>query len=498
MGDQRKVLVNAKVPARCSTRIVEEIEPAGCGIHFNELHQAFAHPFISVFGRFKMEHLAVRRISTCCIKPDPPLGPEQNAIVDLAPWDIAMLSVHYIQKGLLFHDPPRSDPPLLDRLKSSLARTLSVFYPLAGRLVTQKTESSDEGDKLVVFIDCHNGDAEFILAEADLAVSDILDPIDVPEVVKSFFPYSAAINHDSHSLPLLSVQVTELKDGVFIGCNFNHAVGDGTAFWNFFYAWGQMARIGEISRKPIIERFFLDCKSPFYLPFSDLTQHLHRHVSPPLRERMFHFSADTMRSLKSKANAQRGTTNTISSFQALCALVWQSITRARRHLSMDQNTSCRLAINNRTRLDPPLSSDYFGNCIYAVSSINTKKGELLSKDLGWAAWLLHQTVVGHSDGAVRELVKTWVEAPQIYSLSMFDPCGVMVGSSPRFDMYGCEFGCGKAVAARSGYANKFDGKVSAYPGREGGGSVDLEVCLPPETMALLESDSVFMDAESLD
>uniref|UniRef100_A0A803R953 BAHD acyltransferase n=2 Tax=Cannabis sativa TaxID=3483 RepID=A0A803R953_CANSA len=74
----------------------------------------------------------------------------------------------------------------------------------------------------------------------------------------------------------------------------------------------------------------------------------------------------------------------------------------------------------------------------------------------------------------------------------FDPFTVMMGSSPRFNKYGCEFGMGKAIAVRSGYANKFDGKVSCYPGRDGGGSIDLEICLKPEFMCALESDEEFM------
>nr|POF07583.1 bahd acyltransferase dcr [Quercus suber] len=72
-----------------------------------------------------------------------------------------------------------------------------------------------------------------------------------------------------------------------------------------------------------------------------------------------------------------------------------------------------------------------------------------------------------------------------------------MGSSPRFNMYGNEFEMGKAAALRSGYANKFDGKVSSYPGYEGGGSIDLEVYLSPDSMSALESDKEFMDAVSL-
>ena len=72
-----------------------------------------------------------------------------------------------------------------------------------------------------------------------------------------------------------------------------------------------------------------------------------------------------------------------------------------------------------------------------------------------------------------------------------------MGSSPRFNMYGNEFGMGKAVALRSGPANKIDGGVTSFPGYEGGGSIDLQVCLLPNFMSTLESDEEFMDAAAL-
>ncbi|PNX80256.1 HXXXD-type acyl-transferase family protein [Trifolium pratense] len=79
----------------------------------------------------------------------------------------------------------------------------------------------------------------------------------------------------------------------------------------------------------------------------------------------------------------------------------------------------------------------------------------------------------------------------------FDPYTVMMGSSPRFNMYGNEFGMGKALAVRSGYANKFDGKVTSYPGHEGEGSIDLEVCLSPDKMTALKIDEEFMSLTSM-
>ncbi|TKY75043.1 acetyltransferase protein [Spatholobus suberectus] len=145
-------------------------------------------------------------------------------------------------------------------------------------------------------------------------------------------------------------------------------------------------------------------------------------------------------------------TTKISSFQSLSALVWRSITRAR-SVPYDQRTSCKLAANNRSRMEPPLPQEYFGNSFHVVSAEATT-GELLENGLGWAAWKLHLAVTNHNDRAVLQFLHEWLESPFICQLGrFFDPYCVMMGGSPMFNVYGNEFGMGKAVAARGGYCN---------------------------------------------
>ncbi|WVZ18300.1 hypothetical protein V8G54_005622 [Vigna mungo] len=452
---------------------------------------------------------ALRRISECFVKPHCS-NHFSDQICDLTPWDIAMLSVHYIQKGLLFKKPAtllhQNDfiQNLLEKLKHSLSLTLFHFYPLSGRLVTHKTQNPPS---YIVSVDCNNSDgARFIHATLDITIADILSPFHVPPIVESFFDHHKAINHDGHSMPLLSIQVTELVDGVFIGCSMNHVIGDGTSYWNFFNSWSQIFQAQSqsenleyyvpISRQPIHNRWFPNnCRPPISLPFKHHDEFIERSEKPlHLRERFFHFSAESIAKLKAKANSESNTT-TISSFQSLSALVWRSITRAR-SIPSDQKTTCRLAASTRSRMEPALPEEYFGNSLHAVSA-ETTTGELLENDLGWAAWKLHVAVKNLNDRVVLQYLREWLDSPVIYQMGrFFEPYCVMMGSSPRFNMYGSEFGMGKAVAARSGYANKFDGKVSSYPGREGGGSIDLEVCLFSHTMSALESDKEFMHAVS--
>lgn len=150
-----------------------------------------------------------------------------------------------------------------------------------------------------------------------------------------------------------------------------------------------------------------------------------------------------------------------------------------------------MAVNCRHRLEPRLEPLYFGNAIQSIPTV-ALVGDVLSNDLHWSADLLHQNVVAHDDATVRRGVKDWESNPRLFPLGNPDGASITMGSSPRFPMYDNDFGWGRPVAVRSGKANKFDGKISAFPGREGGGSVDLEVVLAPATMAGVETDVEFM------
>lgn len=453
-------------------------------------HEFLAHEPITIPSSSVAE-----QVSESLIKPKY-VPEESKQPIYLAPLDLTMLSGHYIQKGLLFRKPDGIHvPAFLERLKDSLALTITHFYPLAGQLATQKDEHEHSS---LIFLDSNKGPgARFIHAIADMALSDILSPRYVPRFINSFFDHDRAVNYDGHFRPLLSVQVTELTDGIFIGCSMNHVAADGTSYWHFLNAWSEIhgadGKHTSISRVPIHKRWFPDGVSPIIkLPFAHPDEFISRYEAPELTERIFNFSSESISELKAKANAQCGGKG-ISSLQALSALAWGSITRARSPPS-DQKTACKLAVDNRQRLNPPLSQDYFGSFVQTVAGATTV-GELLDGDIGSAAMLLHKAVNDHDDRIVRYTYKKWMETYFIYQIgSYFDPYSVMVGGSPRYDVYSNEFGLGKAVAVLSGYNDKFDGKMVPYPGSKGGGSVDLQISLSPASMAALESDAEFMNA----
>ncbi|KAL5733086.1 hypothetical protein ACOSP7_032422 [Xanthoceras sorbifolium] len=459
--------------------------------------------------------LAPVMVSKCTVLPD-----QKSSLGDLklSVSDLPMLSCHYIQKGGLFTRPPMSVDSVVSLLKRALSQTLCRFPPLAGRFKTD-----EEG---YIYITCNDEGADFVHKNGAVwSIRDVLSPVHVPGFVKSFFALDRTVSYDGHRKPLLTVQVTELADGVFIGCTVNHAVTDGTSFWNFFNTFAEFARgMKMVTKQPDFSReSVLISPAVLQVPADGFKVTFNEYE--PLSERIFSFSRESILKLKARVNNNNNSNNKwidngdidaveiigkqsndtylktwlkktesnaveISSFQSLSALLWRAVTRARK-LQATKTTTFRMAVNCRHRLNPKLDPFYFGNAIQSIPTYATA-GEVLSRDIRWCAEQLNKNVNAHDDKTVRRVVEDWESNPRVFPLGNFDGASITMGSSPRFPMYDNNFGWGRPLAVRSGNANKFDGKISAFPGREGGGTVDLEVVLAPETMAGIESDHEFM------
>ncbi|KAL1348338.1 hypothetical protein HN51_024340 [Arachis hypogaea] len=466
-------------------------------------------------------------VSKCTIFPD-----QKSSLskLKLSVSDLPMLSCHYIQKGCLFTQPTSlSSNQLIPLLKSALSRTLSLFPPLAGRLTTDSHG--------YVYISCNDAGVHFLHAAAPaLNVLDLLSPLDVHKSFREFFTFDRKVSYSGHYSPIMAVQVTELADGFFIGISVNHAVTDGTSFWNFFNTFAQECRGASKSIRNVPD-FRRDSVliSDAVLRLPEGGPKVTFNADAPIRERIFSFSREAIQKLKARANNRKWTegvnsvellrkksndnllqkdngngkvttllenwfksaaetetvtTVEISSFQSVCALLWRAVTRARK-LPASKTTTFRMAVNCRHRLEPKLEPFYFGNAIQSIPTFATA-ADVLSHDLRWCAEQLNKNVRAHNDATVRQFVKDWESNPRCFPLGNPDGASITMGSSPRFPMYDNDFGWGRPLAVRSGGANKFDGKISAFPGRDGSGTVDLEVVLAPETMAGLESDPEFM------
>ncbi|KAG2391232.1 putative acetyltransferase [Vigna angularis] len=389
-------------------------------------------------------------LSKCTVFPD---QPSTLGNLKLSVSDLPMLSCHYIQKGCLFTQPSIPLHTLIPLLKSALSRTLSLFPPLAGRLTTDSHG--------YVYIACNDAGVDFIHANAAaLRVCDLLSPLDVHECFKEFFTFDRKVSYTGHYSPILAVQVTELADGLFIGCAVNHAVTDGTSFWNFFNTFAHLCRASSKSFRNIPD-FHRDSAlisdAVLRLPEGGPQVTFDSHA--PLRERIFSFSREAIQKLKAMTNNRRWPENNgtavelmrkqsndqfhhakenngkagtilenwfkvnsnskpqtvtetveISSFQSVCALLWRAVTRARK-LPASKTTTFRMAVNCRHRMEPKLEPYYFGNAIQSVPTY-ASACDVLSRDLRWCAEQLNANVKAHDDAMVRRFIDDWEQKPR--------------------------------------------------------------------------------------
>ncbi|KAJ1389106.1 Transferase [Sesbania bispinosa] len=410
--------------------------------------------------------------------------------INLTPWDLQLLKIEAIQQGLLFHKPETKDTTnRIQHLKHSLSSTLSFFPPLAGRLVI--TEHKD--NTASSFIACNNVGALFVHATAEKTrVADILQPNYVPSIVHSFFPHNGVRNYEGTSQPLLAVQVTELLDGIFIGCAINHVVADGKSFWHFINSWAEISRgLDKVTKLPALDRWFPDgINHPIRFPFKKEEKRKLCEL-PPLR--IFHFTKEKIARLKSKANAEVGMERIrISSLQALLTHFWRFVI-GRQHVDPHEETRYMVIMDVRHRMCPSLPENYFGNA-GMVGLVIMKAGELLDGGLGKGALGMNKMISLHSGEMVRNHYESWLKTPSVITPGMASRSNALLtNSSPRFNFYGNDFGWGKPVAVRNGVANKTSGKITVFGGAEEG-SVDVEVCLPYEILEAMGNDLVFLDA----
>ncbi|KAI3509381.1 hypothetical protein L1887_24611 [Cichorium endivia] len=117
------------------------------------------------------------------------------------------------------------------QLEKSLARTLSRFYPLAGRYVEE-----------IQTVDCNDQGAEFVHAKVNIKLQDFLDSIGNVKLVDDFIPSKTVAAYQVTD-PLFSAQVTLFEcGGVAIGVSIAHKIADASTLSTFLIEWAARSR----------------------------------------------------------------------------------------------------------------------------------------------------------------------------------------------------------------------------------------------------------------
>nr|ABI48361.1 putative alcohol acyltransferase 2 [Lavandula angustifolia] len=432
---------------------------------------------------------SVKTFNPTYVKPKKPIGRKECQLVT---FDLPYLAFYYNQK-LLIYNGGDDFYGAVEKLKDGLAVVLEEFHQLAGKL-----EKDEDGVFKVVYDDDMEG-VEVVEAAAEgVEVADITAEEGFSKF-KELLPYNGVLNLEGLQRPLLAVQLTKLKDGMVMGCAFNHAILDGTSTWHFMSSWAAICSgATSVSVPPFLERtkarntrVKLDLSQP-----SDAPEHANTAsngdtpVNPLLRGKVFKFSESVIDQIKSKVNAGSDSSKPFSTFQSLSAHVWQAVTRAR-ELGPTDYTVFTVFADCRKRVDPPMPESYFGNLIQAIFTV-TGAGLILANPVEFGAGLIRGAIESHNAEAINKRNEEWESKPVIFQYKDAGVNCVAVGSSPRFQVYGVDFGWGSPESVRSGLNNRFDGMVYLYPGKSGGRSIDVELSLEAKCMEKLEKDKEFL------
>ncbi|KAK9072882.1 hypothetical protein SSX86_009317 [Deinandra increscens subsp. villosa] len=191
------------------------------------------------FGRRQLHTIVSREI----IKPSSPT-PSHFKTYNLSLFDqIANNSYMPIVAFYPNLDQSSHDKTRTLELKYSLAKTLTQYYPFAGRV--KKTHPT--------YVDCNDEGVEYIEASNDNSLSDFLQRSE-HEDLDPLFPndliwFDPRIRGDTEGVTCpLAVQVTQFAcGGVAVASSLSHKVGDGRCFFNFINHWATVTAKKDVS-----------------------------------------------------------------------------------------------------------------------------------------------------------------------------------------------------------------------------------------------------------
>lgn len=265
-----------------------------------------------------------------------------------------------------------------------------------------------------------------------------------------------------------------------LGVARHHQVADGEAASQFMTAW---ASNGPVT--PVLHDRSLLMPHNRASPAFDHVEYKKPDVQQPpfegkqnLVRRKLHFNQETLASIKGETG--------YSTFEALTAHLWRSVTRAR-GLTGNIATRSLIAANVRRRLQPKLPEIYFGNCIFHACPATTVS-RLLDEPLSFSASLVHAAITRIDDEYIRSAI-AFVEQermnPVARSRSTVLSPNLSITSWVQLPLYNVDFGWGTPVFAGPPFV-PFEGLVILIPSYTKDGSIDVLIALFEDDMAQLE------------
>ncbi|KAK1439741.1 hypothetical protein QVD17_05561 [Tagetes erecta] len=403
-------------------------------------------------------------------------------------FDFQWLALNDPVHTLFFYDLPITKTHFINttvpNLKQSLSITLQHFFPYAGKLAIFPTSTKKpeicyvEGDSVAV-----------TFAECNLDFKDLTG--NHPRECDKFYHLIPFLGRtakvaDSIRIPVFSVQVTLFPNsGISIGMTNHHILGDANTYFLFWKAWSLITQSGsdesflETGTLPVYDRLVsYPEQDERVLKCCNLVETFNEEYESPrlcgpsdMVRATFIFTRSMINGLKKLASTQLPTVAHVSSVTVSCAYIWNCVAQ----LHNDEPILFILPVDCRTRIDPPIPTAYFGNCI--VTCMNLARTSILKEKEGF---LMAAKIIGENlhkmltdkDGIVKYLGPVEYDFPEKI---------MGVSGTLKVRYYELDFGFGKPVKHET-VSIDYNGSISISACRESNEDLEFGVCLSATEM----------------
>lgn len=329
------------------------------------------------------------------------------------------------------------------------------------------------------------------VAECDLDFDHLTG--DHPRRCEYFYPLipplgTAVKVSDYVTIPLFSIQMTIFPgSGIAIGMTNHHSLGDASTRFAFLKAWTSISCSGGD------QSFLANGTLPIYERLIDipkLDENKLRHtrvesfyqppslVGPTDKVRAtFVLTRPNIDRLKKRVQTQMPSLEYVSSFTVTCGYIWSCIAKSLYKMGEkkgdDELEQFILTVDCRSRLDPPIPGNYFGNC--GAPCIITIENVVLSGEKGFeiAAKLIGEGIskmVNNKGGGILKDAEKWHEGFKIPARK------IGVAGTPKLNFYDIDYGWGKPKKYET-VSIDYNGSISINICKESTQDLEIGLCL---------------------
>ncbi|CDS10956.1 hypothetical protein LRAMOSA03221 [Lichtheimia ramosa] len=371
----------------------------------------------------------------------------------------------------------------VNKLQEAIAKTLSAFYLLAGRLSPRSRGrfAVQDFDKGCLFQVCKLPDS-------------------IQEYKRNHFGYATVpiadmtpIHHyTSLDIPLMAVQLTQLQDGQAFGYSFHHQICDSLAISQFVSTMAKFLRGEQV---PPFEMYYDWQRPPLYpspkydhsIDYPVMKKIPEREDLGPTIMRVFPFPVHKAKELKRRIEQEISNKNVrISLRNAIAAFMYRSVVKARK---IKGKCDLFYVVSKRHEHPDKRLQQHFGNYIVGAV-VPAKHDELMRRPMSSTAQRIREQVAKVNPEYMDSLeyyLNNVQDPSMVYSPAQQMTRGCVLWSDLSHFSMSVHLGYGKPCGVTRLCLDSIPiTEVAMAPIREG--VYDLMVHMEPESMLRLQND----------